>query len=85
MVMAVDIWDAAVVVIITDGAEAADITMVGVGNSRISQTKKRPPQLATFLVSGRRAISPFGKMVLKESSLVPNEIFQDRLRAIVLI
>jgi hypothetical protein len=34
MAMAVDIWDAAVVVIIADGAEAADITMVGVGNPR---------------------------------------------------
>jgi hypothetical protein len=48
MDMAADIWDAAVVVIIMDGAEAADITMVGAGNPRISRTKKRPPQLAAF-------------------------------------
>jgi hypothetical protein len=31
-VVMADIWDEAVVVIITDGAEAADITMVDAGN-----------------------------------------------------
>jgi hypothetical protein len=73
MVMAVGIWDAAVVVIIMDGAEAADITMVGADNPRISQTKKRPPQLAAFQLRAAGQYRPLADSVerVPGSALVP--------------